>query len=134
MANKGYVCISRSVLSLPVWGKPYACTLLFYCLLKAAHANYGSLLPGQFAQSLQDMANELHWAKCTVHTYLHELERDGFIRLSVYGDLTLITITGWKAVFDGGLRRRSVKQTGWYAKQNDRYAKQNAPVCETERV
>ena len=119
MANKGYVCISRSVLSLPVWGKPYACTLLFYCLLKAAHANYGSLLPGQFAQSLQDMANELHWAKCTVHTYLHELERDGFIRLSIYGDLTLITITGWKSVFDG--------------ESSEAFCKTERVVCETER-
>lgn len=119
MANKGYVCISRSVLSLPVWRKPYTCTLLFYCLLKATHSNYGSLLPGQFAQSLQDIANELHWAKCTVHSYLHELEKDGFIRLSIYGDLTLITITGWKAVFDG--------------ESSEAFCKTDRVVCETER-
>ena len=86
-----------------------------------------------FRHTRSDPSGSCH-CKCIVHSYLHELERDGCIRLSVYGDLTLITITGWKAVFDGGLRRRSVKQTGWYAKQNDRYAKQNAPVCETERV
>ena len=120
MANNGYVCISRSVLSLPVWGKPYACTLLFYCLLKAMHANYGSLQPGQFAQSLQDMANELNWAKCTVHSYLHELERDGFIRLSIYGDLTLITINGWKSVYEG--------------ESSEAFCKTERVVCETERV
>lgn len=127
MANKGYVCISRSVLSLSVWGKPYACTLLFYCLLKATHANYGSLMPGQFSQSLQDMANELHWAKCTVHSYLHELEKEGFIRLSIYGDLTLITITGWKPVFDG-------ESTDAFCKTEQVVCKAERSLCETERT
>lgn len=86
-----------------------------------------------FRYARSDPSGNFH-CKCIVHSYLHELERDGFIRLSVYGDLTLITITGWKAVFDGGLRRRSAKQNGRYSRQNGRYVKQNAPVCKTECV
>lgn len=99
MNNKGYISISRSVLSWPLWGNAYSCALLFYCLLKATHKDYGDLHAGQFRQSQQEIASELDWSRTTVHKYLHALEIEGLIMLSGDEANTLITVIDWSTVY-----------------------------------
>ena len=95
MEAKGYIKISRQVLSLDIWRDPYDCRLFFFCLLRASHNHYGSLQPGQFYYSVQSMAIKLNWSRNSVAKHIRVLCEAGLLSAEHTAEGSVLTILRW---------------------------------------
>lgn len=95
MEAKGYIKISRQVLSLDIWRDPYDCRLFFFCLLRASHNHYGTLKPGQLFYSVQSLAASLNWSRNSVAKHIRILADAGLIMVEHTAEGSVMTILRW---------------------------------------
>lgn len=95
MEAKGYIKISRQVLSLDIWRDPYDCRLFFFCLLRASHNHYGTLKPGQLFYSVQSLAASLNWSRNSVAKHIRILSDAGLIMVEHTAEGSVMTILRW---------------------------------------
>lgn len=101
MSHKGFVMIPRDLLDAPIWNDHSDLTLWVYCALRATHARYGHLEPGQFCTSKSIIARDLHCSRNTVNQHLAHLMAGGFLRVQASSVGTLITVCHWPCLSAG---------------------------------
>lgn len=98
MDAKGFIKISRQVLSLDIWKDPYDCRLYFFCLLRASHNYYGSLKPGQLFYSVQSLAASLNMSRNSIAKHIRILSEAGLITAKRTEEGSVITILRWNEI------------------------------------
>ena len=98
MDAKGFIKISRQVLSLDIWHDPYDCRLYFFCLLRASHNYYGSLKPGQLFYSVQSLAASLNMSRNSIAKHIRILSEAGLITAQRTEEGSVITVLRWNEI------------------------------------
>ena len=96
METKGYVRVSRQILSLEIWQDPNDCRLFLYCLMRASHNHYGKLGPGQLYYSVKRLSEALNMSRNTTAKHLRALTEAGLISTRQTEEGSVMTIPQWQ--------------------------------------